>query len=70
MLKFCARHFPVDFEVLCVNSNMFAVEACAIGIASAFVLSFVYVSFLKKMVKTSSEVSKEREQTGTNKMTN
>ena len=43
---------------------MFAVEACVI-VVSAFALSVVYVSFLKKMVKTSSEVSKEREETGT-----
>lgn len=31
-------------------------------VGSVFVLSFVYVSFLKRMVKTSSEVSKEKEE--------
>jgi len=40
---------------------MIAVEA-GVFVASAFVLSFVYVSFLKRMVKTSSEVSKEKEE--------
>ena len=42
---------------------MVAVEAGVI-VVSAFVLSFVYVSFLKKMVKTSSEVSREQEKSG------
>lgn len=31
-------------------------------VGSVFVLSFVYVSFLKRMVKTSSDVSKEKEE--------
>lgn len=42
-------------------STMLAVEA-GVFVASAFVLSFVYVSFLKRMVKTSSEVSREKDE--------
>ena len=33
-------------------------------VGSVVVLSFVYVSFLKKMMKTSSEVSREKEKSG------
>lgn len=40
---------------------LFAVDI-GVFVGSVFVLSFVYVSFLKKMVKTSSEVSKEKEE--------
>ena len=55
----------MDFEAefIPLPLTMIAVEAGVI-VVSAFVLSFVYVSFLKKMVKTSSEVSREQEKTG------
>ena len=55
----------MDFEAEFISPplTMVAVEAGVI-VVSAFVLSFVYVSFLKKMVKTSSEVSREQEKSG------
>ena len=62
-----SKVFHVIYLIVSSLATMFAVEACAIGVASAFVLSFVYVSFLKKMVKTSSEVSRERELSQTSK---
>lgn len=40
---------------------MVAVEA-GVFVASAFVLSFVYVSFLKRMVDNSSKMSREKEE--------
>lgn len=45
---------------------LFAVDI-GVFVGSVVVLSFVYVSFLKKMVKTSSEVSKEREKSASSK---
>ena len=41
--------------------TMVAVEA-GVFVASAFVLSFVYVSFLKRMVDNSSKMSREKEE--------
>lgn len=41
--------------------TMVAIEA-GVFVASAFVLSFVYVSFLKRMVDNSSKMSREREE--------
>ena len=41
--------------------TMVAIEA-GVFVASAFVLSFVYVSFLKRMVDNSSKMSREKEE--------
>ena len=48
------------------ENMLFAVDI-GVFVGSVVVLSFVYVSFLKKMVKTSSEVSKEREKSASSK---
>jgi len=53
--------FEAGRDLFYPSPAMIAVEA-GVFVASAFVLSFVYVSFLKRMVKTSSEVSKEKEE--------
>jgi len=57
----CWIDFEAGRDLFNPSPAMIAVEA-GVFVASAFVLSFVYVSFLKRMVKTSSEVSKEKEE--------
>lgn len=50
-----------------IGENMLFAVDVGVFVGSVVVLSFVYVSFLKKMVKTSSEVSKEKEKSASNK---
>lgn len=50
-----------------VGENMLFAVDIGVFVGSVVVLSFVYVSFLKKMVKKSSEVSKEREKSASSK---